>query len=152
MKKNLYWMAAAFITLTAVGCTNAKKADVSAAGSNTTQVVDMHTAETSLDYYGVYKGTVPAADCPGIELTLTLKKDRTYTYHWAYIDRKDADFDETGTSTVKDNLLTLTEKGGEVSYFKVQEGSLVMLNNEKQPATGALADAYVLKQEEVFLD
>lgn len=30
MKKNLYWMAAAFITLTAVGCTNAKKADVSA--------------------------------------------------------------------------------------------------------------------------
>ena len=97
-------------------------------------------------------GTVPAADCPGIELTLTLKKDRTYTYHWAYIDRKDADFDETGTFTVKDNLLTLTEKGGEVSYFKVQEGSLVMLNNEKQPATGALADAYVLKQEEVFLD
>ena len=143
MKKNLYWMAAAFITLTAVGCTNAKKADVSA---------DMHTAETSLNYYGVYKGTVPAADCPGIELTLTLKKDRTYTYHWAYIDRKDADFDETGTFTVKDNLLTLTEKGGEVSYFKVQEGSLVMLNNEKQPATGALADAYVLKQEEVFLD
>ena len=72
--------------------------------------------------------------------------------HWAYIDRKDADFDETGTFTVKDNLLTLTEKGGEVSYFKVQEGSLVMLNNEKQPATGTLADAYVLKQEEVFLD
>ena len=48
--------------------------------------------------------------------------------------------------------LTLTEKGGEVSYFKVQEGSLVMLNNEKQPATGALADAYVLKQKEVFRD
>ena len=72
MKKNLYWMAAAFITLTAVGCTNAKKADVSAAGNDTTQVVDMHTAETSLDYYGVYKGTTPAADCPGIELTLTL--------------------------------------------------------------------------------
>lgn len=47
MKKNLYWMAAAFITLTAVGCTNAKKANVSAAGSDTTQVVDMHTAETS---------------------------------------------------------------------------------------------------------
>lgn len=74
MKKNLYWMAAAFITLTAVGCTNAKKADVSAAGSDTVQVADMHTAETSLDYYGVYKGTVPAADCPGIELTLTLKR------------------------------------------------------------------------------
>lgn len=101
MKKNLYWMAAAFITLTAVGCTNAKKADVSAAGNDTTQVVDMHTAETSLDYYGVYKGTTPAADCPGIELTLTLKKDRTYTYHWLYIDRKDAEFDETGTFTVK---------------------------------------------------
>ena len=30
---------------------------------------DMHTAETSLDYQGTYRGTLPAADCPGIEVT-----------------------------------------------------------------------------------
>lgn len=64
MKKNLYWMAAAFTTLTAVGCTNAKKADVSAASSDTTQVEICILPKPSLDYYGVYKGTVPAADCP----------------------------------------------------------------------------------------
>lgn len=46
-------------------------------------------------------------------------------------------FDETGTF-VKDNLLTLTEKG-EVSYFKGLGGQLGdALNNEKQPIPVAL--------------
>ena len=39
--------------------------------------MDMHTAEISLDYYGTYKGTLPAADCPGINVTLTLNKNKT---------------------------------------------------------------------------
>ena len=38
--------------------------------STTIEVVDMHNAETSLDYEGTYKGVFPAADCPGIETTL----------------------------------------------------------------------------------
>ena len=35
---------------------------------------DIHNAETSLDYRGTYRGVLPAADCPGIETTLTLKR------------------------------------------------------------------------------
>ena len=52
----------------------------------------MHNAETSLDYLGVYKGTLPAADCPGIETTLTLAPDGSYALHLKYIDR-DSEFD-----------------------------------------------------------
>ena len=53
---------------------------------------DIHNAETSLDYRGTYRGVLPAADCPGIETTLTLKPDGTYSLHEEYLER-DARFD-----------------------------------------------------------
>ena len=107
---------------------------------------DMHTAETSLDYLGVYKGTLPAADCPGIETTLTLAPDGSYALHLKYIDR-DSEFDEKGAFTVKENLLTLTpSEGGQPQYYKVEENRLRRLDAEKQPVTGALADNYVLQK------
>lgn len=43
------------------------------------------TAETSLDWSGVYKGVFPCADCEGIETTLTLKQDKTYVLQERYV-------------------------------------------------------------------
>ena len=106
----------------------------------------MHKAETSRDYLGVYKGTLPAADCPGIETTLTLAPDGSYALHLKYIDR-DSEFDEKGAFTVKENLLTLTpSEGGQPQYYKVEENRLRRLDAEKQPVTGALADNYTLQK------
>lgn len=110
----------------------------------TTQAPDMHTAELALDYEGTYTGTIPAADCPGIEVTLTLHPDGKYTEHNKYIDR-DSEFDEKGAYAVKGNLLTLTPAKSEgASYYKVEENRLRRLDADKQPVTGALADNYVL--------
>ena len=95
MKKKLY-LAAAFCMIIATGCTNNKKsANSDNVVANTMQVADMHNAETSLDYFGEYKGTIPAADCPGIEVTLIFNKDRTYTQKYIYLERKDGEFNET---------------------------------------------------------
>lgn len=105
-----------------------------------------HNAENSLDYEGTYKGVFPAADCPGIETTLTLNPDKTFSLHSVYIDR-DSSFDEKGTYTLKDNLLTLNEEGGELSYYKVEENHLRKLTMDKQEITGELADHYVLNKE-----
>lgn len=150
MRKKFY-LAAAFCTVILVGCTNSKKANNSeGTNAETAQVADMHNAETSLDYFGEYKGTIPAADCPGIEVTLIFNKDHTYSQKYVYIDREDAEFNETGTFKVEGNILTTTPKEGEKSYYKVEEGRIVMLDADKQPVTGALADLYVLKQEKVF--
>ncbi len=108
----------------------------------------MHTAETSLDYQGTYAGTLPAADCPGIETRLTLKKDGTFDLHMKYIDR-DAEFDTKGGYSVRGNLLTLTpENGEEVEYYKVEENRLRRLDADKQPVTGPLDENYVLKKTE----
>ena len=117
-------------------CNNSAKTNKSAGADSTSiEVTDIHNAENSLDYEGTYKGVFPAADCPGIETTLTLNPDR------------DSSFDEKGTYTLKDNLLTLKEEGGELSYYKVGENHLRKLTMDKQEITGELADHYVLNKE-----
>lgn len=150
MKKIMYVAAIAFCSVTLMSCNNSKKTDASNSNADTTQVADMHTAETSLDYFGEYKGTIPAADCPGIKQTLVLNKDNTFTLNSIYIDRKDADFNDSGTFSINGNILTLKPKDGQESYYKVEEGRVVMLMADKQPVTGDLAEHYVLKQEKVF--
>ena len=145
MKKNLLIHSAA-LALAACGGNVSKKKAAAETQTTTAAVPDMHTAETSLDYLGTYEGTLPAADCPGIRTTLTLNPDSTYALHMKYIDR-DAEFDETGIFTVKENLLTLTQlDDGSEEYYKVEENRLRMLDAEKQPVTGALAENYVLQK------
>lgn len=115
-----------------------------------TEVPDMHTAENALDYFGVYEGTLPAASCPGIRTVLTIHKDTTFTLHSEYIDRKDGVFDEKGTYTLQGSLMTLKLGDGEIYYYKVEEGRVRMLNADKEPITGDLAENYVLKQTQIF--
>ena len=114
----------------------------------TTGVPDMHNAENALDYQGTYKGVFPAADCPGIEIELTLHNDNTYTMNSSYMDRSEEPIQQTGNYTVKGNLLTLRAKAGiglpAPEYYKVEENRLRRLNAKKQPITGELADQYVL--------
>ncbi len=130
-----------------VACGNSSKANKGTEiDSTSTKVADTHSAATSLDYEGTYKGVFPAADCPGIETTLTLNKDKTFALHSVYIDR-DSSFDEKGTYTLKDNILTLKEEGGEESYYKVGENHLRKLMADKKEVTGELAEHYILNKE-----
>ena len=110
MKSGILILAAAAL-LAACGGNTQKKA-ASGGAETVAEAPDMHTAETSLDYQGTYAGTLPAADCPGIETRLTLKKDGTFDLHMKYIDR-DAEFDTKGGYSVRGNLLTLTPENGE---------------------------------------
>ena len=145
MKKNVLILAAA-LALVACGGNAPKKKTAAETQTTTAAAPDMHTAETSLDYLGTYEGTLPAADCPVIQTTLTLNPDGTSELHMKYIDR-DAEFDEKGVFSVKENLLTLTQlDDGSEEYYKVEENRLRMLDAEKQPVTGALAENYVLQK------
>ena len=80
MKESLLILAAA-LAMVSCGGNAQQKAATAGTQQTTAAAPDMHNAETSLDYLGVYKGTLPAADCPGIETTLTLAPDGSYALH-----------------------------------------------------------------------
>ena len=148
MKNSLLILAAATL-LTACGGGKQQKATTADSRSQTTEatVPDMHNAENALDYQGTYKGVFPCADCPGIEIELTLHDDNTYTMNSSYIDRSAEPIQQTGNYSVKGNLLTLRANGMGLSmpeYYRVEENRLRRLDAHKQPITGELADKYVL--------
>ena len=105
----------------------------------------VHTAETALDIAGTYKGTLPCADCPGIEVTLVLNNDKTYKQTLKYLERK-TDFAEEGTWEVKGNTLTTT-KGKDVTIYKAEENRLVQLDKQGHKIEGPHADNYILKKQ-----
>lgn len=143
--RKTFIMAIAGILL--AGCGNSSKATKEiVADSTATTVIDTHNAATSLDYEGTYKGVFPAADCPGIETTLTLNADKTFTQHFSYIERNTS-LNEKGVYTLKGNLLTLNEKNGGLSYYKVGENHLRKLDADKKEITGELADNFILIKE-----
>lgn len=145
--KNKILILAAALAIVSCGGNARKKPAVDNEQKTAVAVPDMHNAETSLDYRGTYSGILPAADGPGIEVTLKLKPDGTYEQHLKYIDRN-AEFDEKGGYAVTENLLTLTPADGSgPEYYKVEENRLRRLDAEKQPVTGALADHYVLTKK-----
>ena len=145
MKKKLFMFVCSCALLTACGNSEKKSGEADAASI---EASDIHNAETSLDCEGTYKGVLPAADCPGVETTLTLNADKTFALHQVYIDQKNGTFDEKGTYTVEENLLTLYVEGTDISYFyKVEENRLRGLDADKNEITGELAEHYVLNKE-----
>lgn len=138
----------------ACGQTNKQKEGQEAEAATTTEEVDMHNAQNSLSYFGVYEGVTPCADCEGIKVKVTINKDDTFSLHNAYIkngkEEQPTDFtgkyvwDETGS------IITLEEVKDAPSKFFVAEGSLIILDQEGNKIEGELADKYVLTQIETF--
>ncbi|WHT39131.1 MULTISPECIES: copper resistance protein NlpE [Myroides] len=106
-------------------------------------------SKTSLDWAGTYKGTIPCADCPGIDETIVLNEDGTFKLVDHYQDRKDGHFEEEGKYEwdTTGNKITLTLKDGSKKQAAVHEGSLLLLDQEGNEITGNLAENYRLKKQ-----
>ena len=145
--KSLIPIAAALLLLAACGHRNAPKQSASI-GTETT-VPDMHNAENALDYQGTYTGVFPAADAPGIAVTLTLGPDGRYTEVNRYCERPD-EFTVYGNYTVNGNTLSLLPDSpqAEPAYYKVGENRLWRLDSHRQPITGPFADQYTLTKSD----
>lgn len=144
---NVLLLASALVLASCGGASRRQAAGTTGTAEAGTEMVDMHNAENALDYHGSYKGTLPAADCPGIVTTLTLSADGRYVLHMEYLER-DVAFDEQGAFEVEGNLLVLTpDDGGQGGCYKVEENRLRMLDGDRKPITGELADHYVLQKE-----
>lgn len=152
-KKGILVTAILAMSILVVSCKDQKKEEVSSepttevnASENTSfEGQDGHNAQNSLDWAGEYTGTIPCADCPGIDVTIALHEDGSFTKKNVYQEKSDATFEEKGTFTwdQSGSIVTLNS-GDDSSLFQVQEGRLLMLDQEGQKITGDLANMYVL--------
>lgn len=97
---------------------------------------------------GTYQGIMPAASGPGIDTTVILKPDYTYSENMVYIDEPRGNFTETGTYESKDKIITLTDEDGDKDYYRAEKGQIRFLDRHKKVITGSLADYYILKKTE----
>jgi len=113
------------------------------------KVVDIHNARISLNWDGLYTGTIPAADGPGINVRLKLNKDQSFELRYEYIDRPNNQYNWTGSFQWDDNgnNITLNINDDAPPHYKVAENKLIQLDMKGKLITGKLADNYVLKKE-----
>ena len=110
-------------------------------------VAEIHNAKNSLDWEGLYTGTIPCADCEGIEVSVTLNEDNTYVMHYYYIGKENNLEPSKGTFTWNEdgNTVIFSDKT-RPHYFKVGENTLTQLDMEGKPIEGELAGMYVLNK------
>lgn len=112
-------------TLLLAAC-NDKEVTPATIDENTTIEFDKeHSAQSALDYAGVYKGQYPCADCSGIDVELTLEYNGGYDLKQTYLDvkGKDETFNESGRFTWNKAGQVVTLEGtdggpdGKLRYF-----------------------------------
>lgn len=111
------------------------------------QVKNEHNAQNSLDYVGTYSGKLPTASGEGMNVTIVLGNDDSYTKTIEYIDKKDRKFDEKGKYSWNEAGNTVTLNGAErPNQYFVGENTLTQLDIEGKRITGELGDMYVLRK------
>lgn len=102
---------------------------------------------TDTAFCGTYRGTLPAADCPGIKAVITISSKGTYHMSFDYIERSDSHFEESGVYHVLgDTLLQLvTPSSGAKTYYKLKgNNAIIVADSLGVEPTGELAKMYVL--------
>jgi len=104
-------------------------------------------AQSSIDWEGVYKGTIPAADCDGINVTMKLNKDQSFEMSYEYIGRVREPFTWTGKFKWDDTgNIIIIDIIDAPSFYKVAKNMLTQLDMEGKLIKGNLAANYVLKK------
>lgn len=142
-----YGVLIAVLAFTLMNCTNQSSKNEDATTDDQT-VVDMHTSEISLDWAGVYEGTMPCASCEGIETVVELKDDNTFTATYTYMGEDEYTVSNEGMFTWDESGQVVTLVAEEdTKQFKVGENHITLLGEDGEVNTGELAESYVLKKK-----
>lgn len=138
MNKSSLFLALAAAATLAVACKGNK--------TQTAQTADSTTVNS---LFGTYEGILPAADCPGINTSLTINADSTYDLTSHYIDQKDT-IRENGVYHLHNGKLIelVTPSSGDKTYYKVMNDStLIMTDDKGEEPTGELRQNYQLHKK-----
>lgn len=107
-----------------------------------------HNSRNSLDWAGTYRGTIPCADCEGIELTISLSYDGSFSRSQEYLGKGLLPFRDSGQFSwnASGNTVFLPAENGDRLQFQVGENRLFFLDRNGQRITGDLAGRYILSR------
>ena len=113
-------------------------------------MVGTHTSRNALDWSGTYTGTLPCADCEGIETMIRLNDDQTYLMKTRYLGESNQIFETGGTFSWNESAANITlenaaQNSGPVQY-KVGENMLIQLDQQGKSVSGDLASKYKLQK------
>lgn len=148
MKKKFLFIALAF-GIAFTSCKTAKQT-TKPVDQKPTNIVIGDNSQTSVDWAGVYQGTLPCADCEGILTTLTLNPDLTFKRATTYQGKTMTPRIETGKFTWDKGGSTISLQNADKANphrYLVGENHLKQLDMEGKVITGDLADFYVLHKE-----
>lgn len=105
-------------------------------------------SRTSLDWPGVYQGSLPCADCEAIKTRISLHQDGTFTRSMNYQGKPDGQIADQGTFSWNEHgtQITLVDQQGQSQSYLVGENQLFHLDQQGQRITGELADRYILQK------
>ena len=122
--------------LFAVSCSKKEEAKtetpqaVEADSAQQAQPEEAAKAEAPKKHVGEFSGKVPCADCPGIEMKLTLNEDGSFLLDETYLEKKDGQFNAKGSYEVSTDgaFVTLKEEGNDKSrVFLVEEDAAYLV-------------------------
>jgi heat shock protein HslJ/uncharacterized membrane protein len=93
---------------------------------------------------GKYGGYLPCADCPGIEYTLTLYRDGTYSESLFYTDRSAKAIVRSGAFAIDGEMVILEKHDAGMKFFARHPQGLLMLDTNRNIITGDLSAQYIL--------
>jgi uncharacterized lipoprotein NlpE involved in copper resistance len=94
-----------------------------------------------------YVGSLPCADCEGIDVSLQLNKDSSYIMNSVYKDSSNNSVKDIGTWSMKGkDTLYLSNDNHSLIYIKTDTG-LIQLDGNGNRITGSLANMYVLHKK-----
>ncbi|MHA7130540.1 copper resistance protein NlpE [Algoriphagus namhaensis] len=149
--KNLSYSIIFIVALSLLACSSKEAQDTTETVSEETVNIPLgDNSQVSLDWNGTYTGTIPCADCEGIQVDLTLNSDETYILKTQYLGRNDDLQQEMTGPFVWDesgSTITLQNLEGMPGKYKVGENRLWHLDMDGQVITGDLADLYILQKQ-----
>lgn len=131
----------------ATGCLPRDHAASGTAPQDQAAIPDDHNAQNALDWAGLYRGTLPCADCPGIEVALTLHPDSTYHITRLYQERPGATHEAQGHFNWAADGNHITLRGEENLRYKISENRIIQLDGDGHEITGPLAGHFILHKQ-----
>lgn len=110
-----------------------------------------HTSRNVLDWSGVYRGTMPCADCDGIRTEVILIEGDRFMMKQQYLGKEDSVYTTKGNISwdVDGARITLKPADGSDSLrLLVGERRLFKLDDAGRRVTGELAENYILTDAE----